>query len=376
MTRIPTSGQPYAELAGPPDEHPVSEQGEAPRQDRDDRERHREVRERAHPPLELLGVAELVQALDVGPRCWCRPERPRSWTSVRPSFPLPPTTGQMEQWAYEKPASGACQVVTVRVRTRTFAGAQRCTLRARDREEDVRWAIDSPGRCASSPERDPGSGGPRPSAWPRRGRASRAWTSSPTPSARPPARSATRRSPRSPTSPTTRRSAATRTGTVERWGRLDVAFNNAGVNLPTVFHEAPDDLIDRTIAVNLKGVIYGCRAAIPHMLGGGGGSIINTGSVNSLVSEPFLSIYAATKGAILMLSQEHRARLRQAGHPVQLPVSGVGGHARELRARGDAGWARARLRDDRLLPADRASRASRGRSRTSCCSWRATSPPS
>jgi dihydroanticapsin dehydrogenase len=92
-------------------------------------------------------------------------------------------------------------------------------------------------------------------------------------------------------------------GTVERWGRLDVAFNNAGVNLPTVFHEAPDDLIERTLAVNLKGVIYGCRAAIPHMLAQGGGSIVNTGSVNSLVSEPYLSIYAATKGGILMLSR-------------------------------------------------------------------------
>jgi NAD(P)-dependent dehydrogenase (short-subunit alcohol dehydrogenase family) len=50
-------------------------------------------------------------------------------------------------------------------------------------------------------------------------------------------------------------------------------------------------------------VIYGCRAAIPHMLRQGGGSIVNTGSVNSLVSEPYLSIYAATKGAILMLSK-------------------------------------------------------------------------
>ncbi len=92
-------------------------------------------------------------------------------------------------------------------------------------------------------------------------------------------------------------------GSVERWGKLDVVFNNAGVNLPTVFHEAPDDLIDRTISVNLKGAIYGCRAAIPHLLRNGGGSIINTGSVNSLVSEPFLSIYAASKGAILMLSR-------------------------------------------------------------------------
>jgi NAD(P)-dependent dehydrogenase (short-subunit alcohol dehydrogenase family) len=92
-------------------------------------------------------------------------------------------------------------------------------------------------------------------------------------------------------------------GTVERWGRLDVVFNNAGVNLPTVFHEATDELIERTIDVNVKGTIYGCRAAIPHLLDAGGGSIVNTGSVNSLVSEPYLSIYAASKGAILMLSK-------------------------------------------------------------------------
>ena len=92
-------------------------------------------------------------------------------------------------------------------------------------------------------------------------------------------------------------------GTVERSGKLDVAFNNAGVNLPAVFHEVSDEIIERTLAVNIKGVIYGCRAAIPHMLRGGGGSIVNTGSVNSLVSEPYLSIYAASKGAILMLSR-------------------------------------------------------------------------
>jgi NAD(P)-dependent dehydrogenase (short-subunit alcohol dehydrogenase family) len=92
-------------------------------------------------------------------------------------------------------------------------------------------------------------------------------------------------------------------GTVERWGKLDVVFNNAGVNLPTVFHEATDELINRTLDVNIKGCIYGSRAAIPYMLEARGGSIINTGSVNSIVSEPFLSIYAASKGAILMLSK-------------------------------------------------------------------------
>ncbi len=91
--------------------------------------------------------------------------------------------------------------------------------------------------------------------------------------------------------------------TVDRWGGLHVAFNNAGVNIPGVFHEVPDEVIDRTLNVNVKGCIYGCRYAIPHMLRGGGGSLINTSSVNGLVAEPFLAIYATSKGAIIMLSK-------------------------------------------------------------------------
>lgn len=92
--------------------------------------------------------------------------------------------------------------------------------------------------------------------------------------------------------------------TVERWGGLHVVFNNAGINLPGVFHEASDEVVDRTLAVNVKGPIYGCRYAIPHMLrGGGGGSLINTTSVNGLVAEPFLAIYATSKGALVMLSK-------------------------------------------------------------------------
>ncbi len=90
---------------------------------------------------------------------------------------------------------------------------------------------------------------------------------------------------------------------VELYGTVDVLVNNAGVNIPGVLHEVPDEVIDRTLAVNVKGTIYGCRAAIPHMLENGGGSIVNISSVNGIVSEPYLAVYSASKGAVVMLTK-------------------------------------------------------------------------
>jgi NAD(P)-dependent dehydrogenase (short-subunit alcohol dehydrogenase family) len=90
---------------------------------------------------------------------------------------------------------------------------------------------------------------------------------------------------------------------VQLWGGIDVLVNNAGVNLPGVFHEVPDETIERTLAVNLKGPIYACQAAIPHMLERGAGSIVNVSSVNGLVAERYLAVYAASKGGVLMLSR-------------------------------------------------------------------------
>jgi len=89
----------------------------------------------------------------------------------------------------------------------------------------------------------------------------------------------------------------------DQWGRIDVLVNNAGVNLPGVLHEVTDETIDRTLDVNVKGQIYGCRAVIPQMLLQGGGSIVNISSVNGLVSEPFLAVYSASKGASVMLTK-------------------------------------------------------------------------
>ncbi|HEX8121513.1 MAG TPA: SDR family oxidoreductase [Solirubrobacteraceae bacterium] len=89
----------------------------------------------------------------------------------------------------------------------------------------------------------------------------------------------------------------------DRLGAVDVLVNNAGVNLPGVFHEAPDETIERTLGVNVKGPMYACQAAIPHMLRQGRGSIVNVSSVNGVVAEPYLAVYATSKGAVVMLSR-------------------------------------------------------------------------
>jgi NAD(P)-dependent dehydrogenase (short-subunit alcohol dehydrogenase family) len=91
--------------------------------------------------------------------------------------------------------------------------------------------------------------------------------------------------------------------TVSRYGSIDVLVNNAGVNLPGVFHEVTNEVIDRTLNVNVKGAMFLSRASIPHMLKTGRGSIVNMSSVNGLVSEPFLSVYSASKGAVVMLTR-------------------------------------------------------------------------
>ncbi len=92
---------------------------------------------------------------------------------------------------------------------------------------------------------------------------------------------------------------------VDTYGRLDVLFNNAGIegemNEPT--GEASLDTWNRVIAINLTGVFLGCRYAIPEMLRLGGGSIVNMASVAGLVGFAGVPAYAASKGGVVQLTR-------------------------------------------------------------------------
>lgn len=92
--------------------------------------------------------------------------------------------------------------------------------------------------------------------------------------------------------------------TVERFGKLDVLFNNAGVAISGSAGEMSEDDWDRVVNVNLTGVWRGMRFAIPEMLKAGGGSIINNSSVQGLVGFEGWAGYAATKGGINALTRQ------------------------------------------------------------------------
>ena len=91
--------------------------------------------------------------------------------------------------------------------------------------------------------------------------------------------------------------------TVEAFGRLDFAHNNAGIGVHKLLHETGDDDFDRVIAVNLRGTFLGMKHQIAQMLSDGGGAIVNTSSNAGLRAVSLLSAYTASKHGILGLTK-------------------------------------------------------------------------
>ncbi|HEY3831770.1 MAG TPA: glucose 1-dehydrogenase [Acidimicrobiia bacterium] len=92
--------------------------------------------------------------------------------------------------------------------------------------------------------------------------------------------------------------------TMERLGRLDVIYNNAAVQMSGRLVECSEADWDLTIATNLSAIFWACRAAIPAMLEGDGGSIINTASTLGLIGSEGYAAYGAAKAGLVALTKQ------------------------------------------------------------------------
>lgn len=90
---------------------------------------------------------------------------------------------------------------------------------------------------------------------------------------------------------------------LEMHGRIDVWANVAGTAGPCPFLDVTEDLLERVIAINLKGVFWGSQAAARAMKETGGGSIINISSTGAISAPPNMSVYALTKSGVSAITR-------------------------------------------------------------------------
>jgi NAD(P)-dependent dehydrogenase (short-subunit alcohol dehydrogenase family) len=125
---------------------------------------------------------------------------------------------------------------------------------------------------------------------------------------------------------------------LERFGRLDVAFNNAGIEgTAAPLAEQSEQDFDRVFAVNVKGVWLAMKYEIPAMLKTGGGAIVNNSSIGGLVGMPRNGIYSASKHAVCGLTRS--ASLDYAAKGVRVNAVAPGGVQTDMldRVTGGAG---------------------------------------
>lgn len=115
---------------------------------------------------------------------------------------------------------------------------------------------------------------------------------------------------------------------VEKFGRVDVIVNNAGLMPVSPLDRLKIDEWDRMIDVNIKGVLYGIAAALPYMQEQRGGHIINVSSVAGHTVSPGFAVYSATKHAVLALSEGLRQEVTE--YNIRTTVISPGAIATEL----------------------------------------------
>lgn len=99
----------------------------------------------------------------------------------------------------------------------------------------------------------------------------------------------------------------------ERFGRLDVLMNCAGISVPAPIDELTLEAWRETMTVNAEGVFLGCRYGIEALRRAGGGSIINVASIFGVAGGARHAAYSASKGAVRMLTKSVALRCAEAG---------------------------------------------------------------
>ena len=145
---------------------------------------------------------------------------------------------------------------------------------------------------------------------------------------------------------------------VEKYGRVDVMINNAGLMPQSLLERLKIDEWDRMIDVNIKGVLYGIAAALPHMKQQKSGHIVNVSSVAGHKVRPGGTVYSATKHAVRVISEGLRQEVKP--YNIRTTVVSPGAVDTELPdtiTDPDVSVAMRKFYDDFAIPADSFARA-------------------